>query len=221
MTNPYPAPAHRPQGTSPGGNEVGGKMVSAKKDTSAIGVNLGEYMWNSYMWSRVRKAVWTPRTEPGSACSASPKHQGKTLVISKWICFFWVLFSSLSPNEDGLKIAYYTHTELLKGSTLTWDFELCTYSWKAQPWKQEVTNLKIRELEGKNSGQSQGQLWLRAFLTPVLSDWLLTPPSIASRFSYAYSHLLKWAEEETAFHQQGWFTSFHFHKDRTRDNKCV
>ena len=84
-------------------------MVPTNQATLALDVNLEQWMrLQSFTWFWVLKTVWTLGKEPGSVCLAGSINwgrQGKAFVICKDICFFLVMLSSLSPNEDDLKNA--------------------------------------------------------------------------------------------------------------------
>ena len=84
-------------------------MVPTNQATLALDVNLEQWMsLQSFTWFWVLKTVWTLGKEPGSVCLAGSinwSRQGKAFVICKDICFFLVMLSSLSPNEDDLKNA--------------------------------------------------------------------------------------------------------------------
>ena len=91
-------------------------MVPTNQATLALDVNLEQWMsLQSYTWFWELKTVWTLGKEPGSVCSAGSikwSRQQKAFVIYKDICFFLVMLSSLSPNEDDLKNACSLWAEL-------------------------------------------------------------------------------------------------------------
>ena len=91
-------------------------MVPTNQATLALDVNLEQWMsLQSYTWFWVLKTVWTLGKEPGSVCLAGSikwSRQQKAFVIYKDICFFLVMLSSLSPNEDDLKNACSLWAEL-------------------------------------------------------------------------------------------------------------
>ena len=91
-------------------------MVPTNQATLALDVNLEQWMsLQSFTWFWVLRTVWTLGKEPGSVCLAGSinwSRQGKAFVICKDICFFLVMLSSLSPNEDDLKNACSLWAEL-------------------------------------------------------------------------------------------------------------
>ena len=98
-------------------------MVPTNQATLALDVNLEQWMsLQSFTWFWVLKTVWTLGKEPGPVCLAGSinwSRRGKAFAVYKDICFFWVMLSSLSPNEDDLKNACCLWAELKQVNLLS------------------------------------------------------------------------------------------------------